>query len=163
MNELENLRMDVYKENNLLESFKHQNSVQEKVLEQISGNQELKYLGKPANERAFPKSVLNPSPPPLHVRPMMNHTSHAERTHENVPSLAPYLSSARPSTEQQHRDFLDYRHKLYDRSAMVSPDSKHLARTHNRPISMLYPPQNDSQEVYKKILENTFRVGPLPE
>ena len=65
MNELENLCMDVYKEKKLLVSFKHQNTVREKSLQQIAENQKPQYLGKPSNEGVFPKSDMNP-PPPSH-------------------------------------------------------------------------------------------------
>ena len=71
MNELENLRMDVYKEKNLLDSFKHQNTVREKSLQQIAENQKPQYLGKPSNEGVFPNSDMNPPPPSHPIQPQM--------------------------------------------------------------------------------------------
>lgn len=178
MNELENLRMDVYKEKNLLDSFKHQNTVREKSLQQIAENQKPQYLGKPSNEGVFPKSDMNPPPPSHPIQPQMppsqspkmnnmtNHHPPNERTqrysHENVPNLAPSLSSSRPSIEQQHRDFLEYRQKLYERNAVISPNSEHLPRDYNRSMSMADFSRTHTQDVYKQMLENAARATRLP-
>jgi len=178
MNELENLRMDVYKEKNLLDSFKHQNTVREKNLQQIAENQKPQYLGKPSNEGAFPKSDMNPPPPSHPIQPQMppsqspkmnnmtNHHPPNERTqrysHENVPNLAPSLSSSRPSIEQQHRDFLEYRQKLYERNAVISPNSEHLPRDYNRSMSITDFSRTHTQDVYKQMLENAARATRLP-
>lgn len=178
MNELENLRMDVYKEKNLLDSFKHQNTAREKSLQQIAENQKPQYLGKPANEVVFSKSDMNPPPPSHPIQPQMppsqspkmnnmtNHHPPNERTqrysHENVPNLAPTLSSSRPSIEQQHRDFLEYRQKLYERNAVISPNSEHLPRDYNRSMSITDFSRTHTQDVYKQMLENAARATRLP-
>eukprot|EP00092_Neocalanus_flemingeri_P000584 GFUD01000619.1.p1 GENE.GFUD01000619.1~~GFUD01000619.1.p1 ORF type:complete len:698 (-),score=140.71 GFUD01000619.1:188-2281(-) len=176
MNELENLRMDVYKEKNLLDSFKHQNSVREKSLQQIAENQKPQYLGKPANEGVFPKSDMNPPsqqihpPAPPSQSPQMSNIQNIhppnERSqrysHENVPTLAPTLPPSRPSIEQQHRDFLEYRQKLYERNAVVSPNSEHLPRDYNRSMSIPDFSRTATPEVYKQMLENAARMTRLP-
>jgi len=178
MNELENLRMDVYKEKNLLDSFKHQNSVREKSLQQIAENQKPQYLGKPANEGVFPKSDINLPPPsqqthppaPPSQSPQLNNVTNVhpqnERSqrysHENVPTLAPAVNSSRPSIEQQHRDFLEYHQKLYGRNAVVSPNSEHPQRDFNRPMPIPDFSRTAPPEVYQKMLEKAARASRLP-
>ena len=78
-----------------------------------------------------PSHPIQPQMPPSKSPKMNNMTNHHppnERTqrysHQNVPNLAPSLSSSRPSIEQQHRDFLEYRQKLYERNAVISPNSE---------------------------------------
>jgi len=174
MNELENLRMDVYKEKNLLDSFKHQTSVREKSLQQIAENQKPQYLGKPANEGVLTKSSeMNPPPQPVHPpappsqSPQLNNIANVhspnERSqrypHENVPTLAP---SSRSSIEQQHRDFLEYRQKLYERNAVVSPSSEHIAREYNRSLPIPDFSRTHTPDMYKQMLENAARATRLP-
>jgi len=177
MNELENLRMDVFKEKNLLDSFKHQNSVHQESSLQILANQKTQHPG--TNEGVLPPNYISETKPSNSVQPliqqhqspkmnnMINYPPPNDRTkrysHENIPTLAPSLSSARPSIEQQHRDFLEYRQKLYERNAMISPNSENLARDYNRSMSISDFSRTHTQDLYKQMLEKAANATHLPD
>jgi len=184
MNELESLRMDVFKEKNLLDSFKAQNLAREKNMNQTSDQSpKPQYLGKTQTEGGYQKSD-NTTPSSHHVQspvqsshspkgvnsstnnpppPTERHPRYPHENVPNVPNLAPTLGSARQNLEQQHRDFIEYRQKLYERNAVISPNSDHLPRDYNRPpMSLTDFSRSHTQDVYKQMLESAARASRLP-
>ena len=115
MNELEKLRLDVFREKNLLDSFIRKSSLQERNSLPNLETEIPQYSGKSVNGKVSPKTdPSNPLPLPTQLQRQRSITSRSpnpedERSDRNVPPL----SSSRPGTEPSH-DHPDYRQGLPD-------------------------------------------------
>jgi len=147
MNELENLRMDVFKEKNLLNSLKHNNSLEEKNLQETPENQIRQFHGSSATDKVSPKVDLNQPLSSQLIHPsniprqpsMISHNPQSEMLgrypHEKVQTP----TTSRPGPE------LDYRPGA---PGLVSPPLASLARDYS----------NHTHQLYKQMVESAGRI-----
>lgn len=147
MNELENLRMDVFKEKNLLNSLKHNNSLEEKNLQETPENQIRQFHGSSATDKVSPKLDLNQPltsqlihPSNLPRQPsMISHSPQAEML-----GRSPHEKVKTPTTSRPGPD-LDYRPGA---PGLVSPPLTSLARDYS----------SHTHQLYKHMVESAGRI-----
>jgi len=157
MNELESLRMDMYKEKNLLDSIKQQNYLEGKRWQQIPDNHDVRLENGDYSKSN--KNLLNQSNcfhPMLEkinsikLNKLKNSNERTKRySVEEIPIVTPALSPSRPMLEQQQKEILEYKQKLLERNALISPNTFHnLPRDYSRSMNIL-----SAEEMYKQMLE----------
>ena len=162
MNELESLRLDMFKEKNLLDSIKQHHYSDGKRWQQVSENQHDVRLdngdfSKTNKNLQYQSNYLHPMLEKIQSIKMNKLKNNNERVKRysvediQIPSSA--LSPSRPLLEQQHKEILEYKQKLLERNALISSNTfPNMSRDYNRSLNLI-----NQEEMYKHMMEKDVR------